>query len=80
MEWFEDEEFWRELYPYIFPADRFAAASEQTSQILALAGVTAGKVLDLCCGPGRHAVEFVKGGFEVTGVDRSAERDCFGIS
>ncbi len=30
-------------------------------------------LLDLCCGPGRHAVEFVKKGLAVTGYDFSAE-------
>ena len=30
-------------------------------------------LLDLCCGPGRHAVEFAKKGLAVTGVDFSAE-------
>jgi len=71
MEWFEDEAFWRELYPYMFPAERFSAAPEQVAQVLALSGCEGGKVLDLCCGPGRHAVEFAKRGLEVTGVDRS---------
>jgi len=71
MEWFENEEFWRELYPYMFPAERFLAAREQVDQILALSGSGRGKVLDLCCGPGRHAVEFAKHGFDVTGVDGS---------
>jgi len=71
MEWFEDETLWRELYPYVFPADRVAAAPAQVAQILALAGIDAGAVLDLCCGPGRHALEFARRGFAVTGVDRS---------
>src|SRR5579864_5603387 len=71
IEWFEDEEFWRELYPYMFPAERFAAAAEQVNQVLALTGFAEGKVLDLCCGPGRHAVEFARRGLEVTGVDAS---------
>ena len=71
MEWFEDEDFWRELYPYMFPAERFAMAAEQVEQILALAGSRGGKLLDLCCGPGRHSVEFAKHGFEVTAVDGS---------
>lgn len=71
MEWFEDEALWRELYPYVFPMERVAAAAGQVSQILALAGVTGGAVLDLCCGPGRHAVELARRGFRVTGVDRS---------
>jgi len=71
MEWFEDEEFWRGLYPYMFPAERFAAAGEQVSQLLALTAFSGRAVLDLCCGPGRHSVEFARLGFEVTGVDRS---------
>jgi SAM-dependent methyltransferase len=72
MEWFEDESLWRELYPYVFPVERLAAAKDQVNQIVALTGVTGGAVLDLCCGPGRHAVEFARRGFRVTGVDRSA--------
>lgn len=30
-------------------------------------------LLDLCCGPGRHAVEFARRGMKVTGLDYSAE-------
>ncbi len=32
-----------------------------------------GKLLDICCGNGRHAVEFVGRGFRLTGVDQSEE-------
>jgi len=71
MEWFDDEEFWRELYPYMFPAERFAAAREQVDQLIALTEFHRGAVLDLCCGPGRHAVEFAQRGLAVTGVDRT---------
>src|SRR5437773_5500468 len=71
MEWFENETLWRELYPYVFSLERLAAAESQVAAILALTGVTGGAVLDLCCGPGRHAVEFARRGFRVTGVDRS---------
>jgi len=72
MEWFENEEFWREFYPFLFPPERFAAARDEVDRILTLAGCRGGKILDLCCGPGRHAVEFAQRGFQVTGVDRSA--------
>src|SRR5215813_12444286 len=72
MEWFEDDAFWRELYPYMFPAERFAIAPEQVVQILALTGFSGRTVLDLCCGPGRHAVEFALHNFQVTGVDRTS--------
>ena len=71
MEWFEEEEFWRELYPYMFPPDRMEAAREQVDQIIELAGLPGRAVLDLCCGPGRHAVEFARRGWVVTGVDRT---------
>jgi SAM-dependent methyltransferase len=71
MEWFESEDFWRDFYPYMFPPERFAAAKEEVSRIVALTRCSGGSVLDLCCGPGRHAVEFAQCGFRVTGVDRS---------
>jgi len=29
-------------------------------------------VLELACGPGRHALEFARRGYRVTGVDRTA--------
>jgi SAM-dependent methyltransferase len=72
MQWFENEDFWRDFYPYMFPEERFAAAKDEVSRIMELAQLSAGSVLDLCCGPGRHSVEFAQRGFQVTGVDRSA--------
>ncbi|MGC4004442.1 MAG: class I SAM-dependent methyltransferase [Pirellulales bacterium] len=30
-------------------------------------------ILDLCCGPGRHAVEFARRGYAVGGIDLNAE-------
>ena len=70
--WFEDEDFWRELYPYMFPPERLAAAGDEAAQILALTEFSGHAVLDLCCGPGRHSVAFALEGYAVTGVDRSA--------
>jgi SAM-dependent methyltransferase len=71
MPWFEDETFWRDFYPVLFPAERFIAAPLEVDQILALSQPPGRKVLDLCCGPGRHSIEFANRGFAVTGVDRS---------
>lgn len=70
-EWFENESFWREMYPYMFDENRFAQASEQVRKIMKLTGIGRGAVLDLCCGPGRHSVILAKRGFQVTGVDRT---------
>lgn len=71
MEWFESEKFWQDFYPYMFSEERFSAAPEEVSRIMALTQSTGGSLLDLCCGPGRHAVEFARRGFRVTAVDRS---------
>ena len=70
-EWFENETFWSELYPYMFDEQRLAAADEQMRKIIKLTGVRRGTVLDLCCGPGRHSVALAKRKFQVTGVDRT---------
>jgi SAM-dependent methyltransferase len=71
-EWFADESIWKDLYPFHFPESAFAVANEQVEKILRLTGVGAGNVLDLCCGPGRHAVALAKRGFAVTAVDRTS--------
>jgi SAM-dependent methyltransferase len=71
-EWFADEEFWIASYPFMFPDRRIEEAEREVEQILTLTEQTAGAVLDLACGPGRHAVALARRGFAVTGVDRSA--------
>jgi len=72
MEWFENEDFWRDFYQYMFSEERFAAAKDEASRVIELTQLSGGRLLDLCCGPGRHSVEFAQRGFAVTGVDRSA--------
>lgn len=40
--------------------------------VIALLGLTSGaRVLDLCCGFGRHSLEFARRGYDVTGLDFS---------
>ena len=70
-EWFEDESFWMEMYPFMFPEERFKAAEEQVEKILSLVGFQGSSVLALCCGPGRHSIVLARRGFTVTGVDRT---------
>ncbi len=68
-EWFDNEDFWRDFYPVMFPRSRFDSAADEIDKVIALAGVRSGAVLDLCCGPGRHSVELARRGYRVTGVD-----------
>lgn len=69
--WYENDSFWESTFPFMFPAERFDSAEAQVEQVLALAGVYSGDVLDLACGPGRHSVALAARGFRVTGVDRT---------
>jgi SAM-dependent methyltransferase len=71
-DWFEDEDFWRLLFPFVFPQERLDRAEDEVDSITALAGFEKGRVLDLCCGPGRHSIALAKRGARVTGVDLSA--------
>jgi ubiquinone/menaquinone biosynthesis C-methylase UbiE len=71
-EWFDNDSFWRELYPFMFPAKRIADATEQVAKALALAKPKGKSALDLCCGPGRCSVALAKKGFSVTGVDKTS--------
>ena len=71
QEWFENERFWRELFPYMFPPLRFEQTENEVRHLLRLVKRRRGAVLDLCCGPGRHSVALAQRGFQVTGVDRT---------
>ncbi len=70
-EWFENDRFWRELFPYMFHPARFEQTAAEVRDLVRLVKRRRGKVLDLCCGPGRHAVALAERGFTVTGVDCS---------
>lgn len=69
MDWFADPTFWDELRPYIFPSHVMQSAQEETDAIIRLTGRTEGRVLDLCCGVGRHSLALARKGFSVTAVD-----------
>ena len=72
--WHEDDSFWHTWGPMMFTPQRIADAGKEIEQIAALAAVSAGaRVLDLCCGIGRHSLELARRGFKVTAVDRTPE-------
>lgn len=70
-EWFDDDSFWQDLYPFMFPEQRFESTPEQIEKVLELAKPAGKAALDLCCGPGRCSIALAQAGFTVTGVDRT---------
>jgi len=83
VHWFENDSFWDAVAPFLFSDARCKAAPGEVDCALALLDLQLGaRVLDLCCGVGRHSLEFARRGFSVTGVDRTrpyldrAQRDA----
>jgi ubiquinone/menaquinone biosynthesis C-methylase UbiE len=70
--WHENDDFWETMAPRIFGAPSWEAAPIEVDRVIALVGIEPGaKVLDLCCGPGRHSLELAHRGYHMTGVDRT---------
>jgi SAM-dependent methyltransferase len=71
--WFENEEFWLDSAPVMFDENRWAETGTIIDLIEKLARWKPGmRILDACCGVGRHAVELAARGYRVTGVDLTA--------
>ena len=81
--WHERDDLW-ETVP-LFGPERMEMAPQEVDQIVAMVGIEPGAaVLDLCCGVGRHSLEFARRGYIVTGVDRTSAylqtaRDAAGV-
>lgn len=69
-DWFKNPDFWVKYRPLMFDPDRMEDTGLEVTGIAELAGLKSGDaVLDLCCGEGRHSLEFARRGYKVTGVD-----------
>jgi SAM-dependent methyltransferase len=70
--WHEQDSFWENMASHMFTDERTQQAVDDVDHVTELARLSAGaKILDLCCGPGRHALELARRGFTVTAVDRT---------
>ena len=72
MDWYE--EWFGKEYLLVYPHRNEAEAREQIKFLKQHIHLPKGaKVLDLCCGCGRHAIELKKHGYDVIGLDLSSE-------
>ena len=70
--WHKDDNFWKGVYPILFNKERWDDAPGEVEEIITLLNLTPEcRILDLCCGPGRHSLALARRGFHVTGVDRT---------
>lgn len=70
-EWYLDEDFWRVFGPLMFDGQGFSEGEREIEQLVELLGARPDAVLDLGCGPGRHALPLARRGCAVTAVDTS---------
>jgi len=70
--WHKNDEFWELFEPILFDEQRQSIAKSEIDNVTALLEMQKGeRVLDLCCGTGRHSLELARQGFDVFGVDRT---------
>jgi len=70
--WHSRDEFWELVEPLIFNQARISDAAAEVEKIVELLQIgSQDRVLDLCCGIGRHSLEISRRGFSVMGVDRT---------
>ena len=71
-DWYEDEQFWAAVEPFLFDENRMEIALDEVADIVNLVPVGPGQLIfDQAVGIGRHAEAFAKLGANVLGIDRT---------
>lgn len=70
--WYESDKMWEIMEPMLFTEARIALTATEVDSIELFCNIQQSQsVLDLCCGIGRHSLEFARRGHSVVGVDRT---------
>jgi SAM-dependent methyltransferase len=70
--WRNQDAFWELLEPVLFNQQRQLMAGEEVDKLEKLLDIgKQARILDLCCGTGRHSLALSERGFDVVGVDRT---------
>jgi SAM-dependent methyltransferase len=70
--WYDDDTFWENLDWFFFSQFCTPETTSIEADQIVLQPAPSSSILDLCCGLGRHCLEFALREFRVTGVDRTA--------
>ncbi len=71
--WHDQDRFWELFESILFDEQRLINAKVEFERVINLLNIQKDeKILDLCCGIGRHSLEAARQGFNVVGVDRTA--------
>lgn len=71
-DWFKDQQFWIDFGPLMFNSGSWEDGYFQVQNLIKLLNLKKEtKILDSCCGVGRHAIELAQEGMDVVGVDLS---------
>ena len=70
-QWYRDEQLWDMFYDCMFAAEDFERGEREVEVLLERVPPGRRRVLDLGCGPGRHALPLARRGLEVTALDTS---------
>jgi SAM-dependent methyltransferase len=71
--WHDQDKFWELFEPFLFTEDRQSSMQEEVKNVVKLLKIKQNdRILDLCCGIGRHSLELSPQGFKVVGVDRTS--------
>ena len=70
--WHDTDPFWIDFHDVMFHQRRWALAEEEVEGVIRLGWVAEeSEILDMCCGPGRHALALASRGHHVIGIDRT---------
>jgi SAM-dependent methyltransferase len=72
--WYKDKSLWKTVTPILFNQKRLGDTAGEVERIIKFSGIKKGaRILDLCCGIGRHSLELARRGYNVIGVDLTQE-------
>jgi SAM-dependent methyltransferase len=70
--WHYQDKFWELFEPILFNQQRETNAKTEVEKVVSLLKIQQNdRILDLCCGTGRHSLELARQGYDVVGVDRT---------